>query len=175
MSGKIYKAKKINIPKVERSMQQAMDTTSAKISKTDFADTVGSWENGKPLFKPVTKIGGRGIISRVYVRENPGAPAEPHIENGVTVFRNLSFWKWYWINFGTSKSFAVFSSDWKSKRNRGQIKSGGGSGRLIGIRRRPGKGQEAQNWRKLIRDKHLKLKSYTKAVNRALKRINIRS
>lgn len=59
----------------------------------------------------------------------------------------------FWLNYGTSKRFAVLSSDWSSKTSVGSLVAGAGSGSVIGISKIAMAGIKARKWTELVQER----------------------
>lgn len=59
----------------------------------------------------------------------------------------------FWLNYGTSKRFAVLSGDWSSKTSVGSLAAGEGSGSVVAISKIAMAGIKAREWTNLVVEK----------------------
>ena len=60
---------------------------------------------------------------------------------------------YFWLNYGTSKRYAVLSSDWSSKTSVGTLTANSGSGQVVGMTRKALRGIAARKWTEVVAEK----------------------
>ncbi len=156
---KAIKAKAMNLKRVREELLKALEAEGRETQKL-YEQTVSTWQGDKPTFESLVEVGS----SDVTVLTGP---------NG----SEMALKKFKFLDEGTSKRWALMSSDWQSKTRPGVLKSGQGRGRVIVIgkrrMRRPRPGIQARDWTEKIGKQRHKpfIQAMIKAKNRGLDKL----
>jgi len=155
------KPKKMNIKEVRQELLNELRKEGKEVEKL-YAQTVASWKGEKPDFESLIGLErGDGSAS---VLTGPVGSSE-----GVNKFK--------WLDEGTSKRYALMSSDWKSKTTPGKLQSGSGRGKVLAVGKRrvprPRPGIKARGWTIQIQNQRKKpfIKNMIGAKNRGMAKL----
>lgn len=156
---KAIKPQKMRIDQVRLELLDALRAEGKDVEKL-LEQTWSTWNGDKPFAESV--IGLTGKDATVITGPNGS-------EKALNKFR--------WLDEGTSKRWALMSSDWKSKTKPGTLKSGRGAGRVVVVgkrrMRRPRPGIKARGWTEKITKQRRKpfIKRMIKAKNKGLNKL----
>lgn len=156
---KTIRASKMNIKQVREELLKAAKNEAREVKKL-YEQTVSTWQGDKPDFESLIEVGSNDVT----ILTGPTGSGL-----GVNKFR--------WLDEGTSKRWALMSSNWSSKTKPGVLKSGRGSGRVVvvGKRRmkRPRPGIKARGWTEQIGKQRSKkfIQRMIKAKNKGLDKL----
>ncbi len=156
---KAIKAKPMRLKEVRLELLNAMRAEGKETQKL-YEQTVETWKGDKPIFESLISL----MHDDATVLTGP---------NG----SEMALKKFKFLDEGTSKRWALMSSDWQSKTRPGVLKSGRGRGRVIVVgkrrMRRPRPGIQARGWtEKIGRQRHKPfIQAMIKAKNRGLDKL----
>lgn len=90
-----------------------------------------TWNNHKVVFSREVRREGNRIYNVVYADSDV----------------------YFWLNYGTSKRFAILSRDWQSKTSVRSLTAEAGSGQVVGLARVPFDGIKAREWTQVVEER----------------------
>lgn len=156
---KAIKPKKMRIDQVRLELLNALRKEGKEV-KALYEQTTSTWKGDKPKFESLIGL----------TRNDATVVTGPTgSDKAVNKFR--------WLDEGTSKRWAVMSSNWSSKTKPGSLKSSSGSGRVVVVGKRrmkqPRPGIKARKWTEQIHKQRRKkfTQRMIKAKNKGMRKI----